>query len=178
MPKVINGVELKGYQEQAENLDSVGDALLTKYTMKKHKYNVTMNLAFIKKRNKNYLKPNYKGNDKDKRFIAYGFATNLQIKSKEAAKEIEKIYRTRWGVEVFYKDSKNFFAKTTSNNSVVRDFYFSQSINIFNLWVLCNLILFVMYIKKYPDKPKVRMKTFATTLSGIQYKKKPPPEHT
>jgi IS4 transposase len=123
------------------------------------------------------MKPDYKGKDKDKQFIAYGFATNLPIKSKEAAKEIENMYRSRWGVEIFYKDSKNFFAKTTSNNSVIRDFYFCQSINIFNLWVLCNLILFVMYIKKYPDKPKIRMKTFATSLSEIQYKKRPPPEY-
>ncbi|MBU1974831.1 MAG: hypothetical protein KKG59_00330 [Nanoarchaeota archaeon] len=175
MPKIINGKELRQYREQAENLDDVGDALMTNYTMQKNKRNVTMNLVFVKKQNKNYMKHDYKGKDRNKRFIAYGFATNMRVKSKEAAREIEKIYRSRWGVEVFYKDSKNFFAKTTSNNSVVRDFYFSQSINIFNLWVLCNLILFVMYIKKYPDTPKIRMKTFAISLSEIQYKKRPPP---
>lgn len=176
MPKVIRGEELKNCRVKTQKFPKCHDVLLTKYTEKRRlRRDVIINVAFIKMKNRNYKKRNYNNRDKNKKYVAYAFCTNMPIKSKKAALQIAQIYRQRWGVEVFYKDSKNFFAKTTSNDSVIRDFYFSQSINVFNLWVLCNLVLFVVYLRKDPDKPKIRMKTFVTSLKGIEYRKHPPP---
>ena len=93
MPKVINGKQLKEYQEIAENLPRCDDVLLKRYTERRENKNVTMNLIFIKKRNKNYKKKNYNGKDKGKKYIAYCFCTNLPIKSTSAALEIEETYR-------------------------------------------------------------------------------------
>jgi hypothetical protein len=68
---------------------------------------------------------------------AVAFATN---KSTDPAWTAET-YRRRWGIETGYRVKKDFRAKTTSTSHNVRVIYFLLSVILYNLWVLCNLII-------------------------------------
>lgn len=65
------------------------------------------------------------------------FATNKPTDPKWTA----EMYRHRWGIETGYRVKKDFRAMTTSTSHTVRVIYFLLSVALYNLWVLCNLII-------------------------------------
>lgn len=68
---------------------------------------------------------------------AVAFATN---KSTDPAWTAET-YKRRWGIETGYRVKTDFRAKTTSTSHIVRAIYFLLSVVLYNMWVLCNLII-------------------------------------
>jgi putative transposase len=73
-------------------------------------------------------------------------ATSIEIKKDDIAfiKNLPVIYSQRWTIETGYRDKKrNAFPRTTSTDYVVRLFYFSFSILLYNAWSILNLLLMV-----------------------------------
>lgn len=105
-----------------------------------------------------------------KKFV---FCTNLNVDVAQA-KELVKGYRSRWSIETMFARKNKLYGKTTSNNSMLRDFYFSYTMTLFNMWVLCNIVLYVVYMHKDPGDPKLRMTTFRIYAKYIDFN--PPPE--
>ena len=73
-------------------------------------------------------------------------ATSIEIKKDDVAfiKNLPVIYSQRWTIETGYRDKKrNAFPRTTSTDYVVRLFYFSFSILLYNAWSILNLLLMV-----------------------------------
>ena len=169
-PKVISreGTELYNLKKNAEMSEEKIN--IVRYKQR----DVYTNLIFIRSKNRNYGKRGHK--NKKKKYVIHTFCTNMPIKSKKVARALVRLYRSRWGIETFYKDRKQYNIKTSANDSVYRDFCIAHSINMFNLWVLANLIMFVCYLKQEPNKPKLRKFTFAQALEGIMYVEDPPPE--
>ena len=53
-----------------------------------------------------------------------------------------KFYSKRWGIETGYRQiDHDFKAKTTSKNYHIRLFYFLFSVDLYNLWVLVNIVV-------------------------------------
>lgn len=62
---------------------------------------------------------------------------------------------------------KNLFrAKTTSKRYVVRLFYFSFSVCLYNLWILANIFVGVIY-SQAPEKLLITAKVFGTLLYAL-----------
>lgn len=91
-----------------------------KYTMGTKRNNVEFNLIVYK--------------DRD---TAVAFASNKPTNPAWTA----EFYKKRWGIETGYRVKKDFRAKTTSRSHTVRAIYFLLSVVLYNLWVLCNLIV-------------------------------------
>jgi len=89
----------------------------------------------------------------------FAFATNIRV-NKHSALELLKGYRSRWSIETMFKDKNKIYGKTTSNDNVLRDFYYSYTMTVFNMWLLCNIILCYCWLKKEPAEPKIRLRTF------------------
>lgn len=68
-----------------------------------------------------------------------GFATNFAVESSDV-EWIAEEYRKRWGIETGYRVKKDFRAKTTSKNPVIRQLYFFLCVLLFNIWTLTNTI--------------------------------------
>jgi hypothetical protein len=111
------------------------------YTMKKGKRSVTFNLVFVFVQ---YEEPQ----KKDETFI---FATNLKVDCKNVLL-LSEGYRKRWGIETGYRVKKEVKGKTCSPNYVIRVLFQMLSILLYNLWVLCNILLSgIIFVKKgYP----------------------------
>ena len=71
----------------------------------------------------------------------YGaFATNMgQEKALKAWSQLPEDYRKRWGIETGFRVGKDFRAKTTSRNEIVREIYHQYAIVLENLWTLHNM---------------------------------------
>ena len=71
----------------------------------------------------------------------YGaFATNLGFKNAVRAwQTLPRDYRKRWGIETGFRVEKDFRAKTTSRNEIVREIYHQYAIVLENLWTLHNM---------------------------------------
>ena len=59
-------------------------------------------------------------------------ATNLTA----TPRKVLKLYKRRWGVETSYRKIGEFLPKTTSRNHVVRVFYFTLAVLLYNVWVI------------------------------------------
>jgi hypothetical protein len=108
--------------------------------------------------------------EETKKFV---FCTNLNV-NVDQAKELVKGYRSRWSIETMFRDKNKLYGKTTSNNSMIRDFYFSYTMTLFNMWILCNIILYVMWMHKDPGEPKIRLTTFRNYVRFEDFN--PPPD--
>jgi len=119
-----------------------------KYTMGDKRYNpATFNLVIVE----------------DSQKIKRVFATNLNVKKKHA-KNLFSMYSRRWGIETSYRLQKHQFkAKTTSKNFNLRLFLFMYSVALYNLWILLNIVISVIYKKKL-EKPLITVKMFGMIL--------------
>lgn len=69
-----------------------------------------------------------------KKFHYYATNTNL------SEEEVSKVYDRRWGVETGLRMIKEAVPKTCSNDFIIRYFYFTLGIALYNLWVLENAL--------------------------------------
>jgi putative transposase len=94
------------------------------------------------------------------------FATNLDIPEQLAA-YLFRWYSNRWGVETSYRVKGDFRARTTSKNYLIRLFYFMFSVCLYNLWILANLIIGIIF-GYTSEKPLVTAKFFGTMLYSLK----------
>jgi hypothetical protein len=143
----------------------------------KHKFsrNMSYNIIVSKTtiRNIYNYKRNPENNTVDDKEKKYAFITNCPV-SKESVKDLLSGYRSRWSIETMFKDKNHLFGRTTSCDAVMKDFYFSYSLILFNLWVLCNIILAILYYKQEIGKPKMQITTMRNYLKGVTFD--PPPD--
>lgn len=62
----------------------------------------------------------------------YFLASNLTARPKK----VLKLYKRRWGVETSYRKIGEFLPKTTSRSHIVRFFYFTLAVLLYNVWVI------------------------------------------
>lgn len=67
----------------------------------------------------------------DKPRPVYCFATNIQT---DNAEYIAGLYRKRWSIETGYKTKKQFRAKTSTANNIIRELYFFMECLLYNAW--------------------------------------------
>lgn len=94
------------------------------------------------------------------------FATNKKKLTKKFVRELPDYYRKRWGIETGYRVKKNIRGKTTSQEYVIRYFYFALSVLLQNIWVLANLTTAIQLFKQLPKKPLVSLKIMTATLTN------------
>ena len=114
---------------------------VTQYTMERGKKSATFNLV--------YVFTQYE--DPQKKSETFIFGTNLKVDCNNVL-TLSEGYRKRWGIETGYRIKKDVKGKTCSPNYVIRALFQMLSILLYNLWVLCNILLSeVILIKKgYP----------------------------
>lgn len=61
-----------------------------------------------------------------------GFATNTNL----TVEEISNLYSKRWSIETGYRTKKQFRARTTTRNNVVRSLYFFFECLLYNAWYM------------------------------------------
>lgn len=93
------------------------------------------------------------------------FTTNLDVDNETPSARVKargqiNRYRRRWGIENSYKTIKDFLARTTSNDFVVRFFYFGFAVLVYNMWLLVDLIVQFSLGENRPRKPRVTAKRF------------------
>ena len=94
------------------------------------------------------------------------FATNINIPEQLAA-YLFRWYSNRWGVETSYRVKGDFKARTTSKNYIIRLFYFMFSVCLYNLWILANIIIGLIF-GSIPEKPLITAKLFGTLLYSLK----------
>ncbi len=96
----------------------------------------------------------------------YAFATNMRLGNDDIllAEKLFLSYSKRCGIETSYRVKKGFGGKTTSNNYIVRQFYFMMSVVLYNLRVLVNLLLSFYLFGKMGKKMTVTAKFFGMVL--------------
>ncbi len=94
------------------------------------------------------------------------FATNINIPEQLAA-YLFRWYSNRWGVETSYRVKGDFKARTTSKNYIIRLFYFMFSVCLYNLWILANIIIGLIF-GSIPEKPLITAKLFGTMLYSLK----------
>jgi len=103
----------------------------------------------------------------DEEGIKRAFIINFDI-PEQLTHYLYRWYSKRWGIETKYRQLEHDFkAKTTSNNYLIRLFYFLFSTCIFNIWILVNLILSIILTGRISEKPLLTAKLFATILYRI-----------
>lgn len=90
------------------------------------------------------------------------FATNLSVNERNAHR-LSDMYGKRWGIETSYRVKNLFRAKTTSKRYVVRLFYFSFSVCLYNLWILANIFVGIIFTQA-AGKLLITAKMFGTLL--------------
>jgi putative transposase len=104
---------------------------------------------------------------KDNKGAKRVFATNLEIK-REDAHGLFSLYSRRWGVETSYRLQKHdFLGRTTSKNFQVRLFFYLFSVTLYNLWMLLNILVSVIFKKKL-ETPLVTAKMFGMVLYTME----------
>jgi putative transposase len=93
------------------------------------------------------------------------FATNLDVDERNA-QGLFNMYRRRWGIETSYRVKHVFRAKTTSKRYVIRLFYFSFSVCLYNLWVLANIFVRVIFTRA-SERMLITAKVFGTLLYQV-----------
>lgn len=93
------------------------------------------------------------------------FATNLDV-NEGNANHFAELFRKRWGIETSYRVEGIFRPKTTSKTYSVRLFYFSFSVCLYNLWVLANIFMGVIFTQTQ-GRLLITAKGFGTLLYKI-----------
>jgi len=106
--------------------------LITDYTLKKGKDSATFTMVIVVE------SPENSGDEWD----VFTYATNIPITQFNAV-EIADSYRSRWGIETGYRVKENIRGKTCSPGYAIRLFLQLLSVLLYNLWQLCNIILFI-----------------------------------
>ena len=102
---------------------------------------------------------------KDGKNLKKVFATTLDV-NEGNAHQLFDMYGKRWGIETSYRVKNLFRAKTTSKRYVVRLFYFSFSVCLYNLWILANI--FMGIILGYSSAGQlITAKVFGTLLYAL-----------
>lgn len=87
------------------------------------------------------------------------FVTNRPVEE-ETAPMLANAYRRRWGIETSYRLIGDFLAKSRSTVFSVRLFYFLFAVTLYNLWVLCNSVLALVFEWEL-DPPPIAAAMFA-----------------
>ncbi len=98
----------------------------------------------------------------------HAFATNMRV-NKNNCKIVAHLYDSRWGIETSYRVGKDFLARTTSKNYLIRLFYFQFSIMLYNCWVIVNAMLGLAMYGSLPEKPIISAKLFGTVLYDVKH---------
>lgn len=102
---------------------------------------------------------------KDDKNLKTVFATNLDVNEGDAHRLFD-LYGKRWGIETSYRVKNLFRAKTTSKRYVIRLFYFSFSVCLYNLWILANIFVGVIF-SETSQKLSITAKVFGTLLYAL-----------
>jgi hypothetical protein len=106
--------------------------LITDYTLKKGKDSATFTMVIVVESPEN----------SDDEWDVFTYATNITVTYFNAV-EIADSYRSRWGIETGYRVKENIRGKTCSPGYAIRLFLQLLSILLYNLWQLCNILLFI-----------------------------------
>lgn len=106
--------------------------LITRYMLKRGKNSATFTMVVVVE------SPGEPGDEWD----VFAYATNIPVTQVNAV-EIADSYRSRWGIETGYRIKENVRGKTCSPEYAIRLFLQLLSILLYNLWQLCNIILFI-----------------------------------
>jgi putative transposase len=109
----------------------------------------------------------------DKDGIKRAFATNEEIDENDEniAERLFELYGKRWGIETSYRVKKHtFLPKTTSKNYYIRLFYFLFAVLLYNLWIIADILLWMMILGKVGEKHLVTSKLFAVIFILIDPK--------
>ena len=106
---------------------------------------------------------------KDEEGIKRAFATNEEYDEHDVdlSERLLLLYGKRWGVETSYRIKKVYLPKTTSKNYLIRLFYFLFSVLLYNLWILANVLMWLVLFGVVQDDYVVTSKLFATLLYTI-----------
>jgi putative transposase len=107
--------------------------------------------------------------EKDKKKLV--FATNMDINQNDInlINKLPELYAKRWGIETSYRMKKEFRAKTTSKNYVIRLFYFLYSTLLYNLWIIIDSLISLHLFGELKDEHFVTSKIFGTVLYTLSY---------
>ncbi len=97
-------------------------------------------------------------------------ATNIPLTQRDVAliQNLPRMYSKRWGIETGYRTKKREgVVKTTSNNYVIRFFYFLFSAALYNLWTLVNLLVIMELGLGRVKKKMITFKLFLKSISGL-----------
>jgi putative transposase len=103
----------------------------------------------------------------DKNGEKRAMATNEQYNSNDVnfIDRLFILYSKRWGIETSYRVKKHSFrAKTTSKNYYIRLFYFLFSVLMYNLWILCDILIWLHLFGFIGEDHKITSKIFGTIL--------------
>ena len=98
-------------------------------------------------------------------------ATSLEIKKDDVAfiRNLPTIYSGRWTIETGYRDKKkNAFPRTTSTDYVVRLFYFSFSVLLYNAWGILNFMLMAGMGLEELKKKAITLFSFLKNLYSVE----------
>jgi hypothetical protein len=79
------------------------------------------------------------------------FVTNLAV-DEDWAPQLANAYRRRWGIETSYRVIKDFLPRCRSTYFVVRLFYFLFAVMLYNLWVVVNALLTLVFTTSSADQ--------------------------
>ncbi|MFT4965199.1 MAG: IS4 transposase [Halobacteriales archaeon] len=102
------------------------------------------------------------------------FVTNMPV-SETTAAALAESYRRRWGIETSYRVIGDFLAKTTSKSFAVRLYYFLFAVALYDIWVLTNVLLGVVFDDAQRDRPLIPSRVFARLLEKAARPTNPPP---
>jgi putative transposase len=100
----------------------------------------------------------------------YVYFTNITFTEEDAkfSDRIAFLYKKRWGIETSYRVKKHSFrGKTTSKNYMIRLFYFLFSVLLYNLWILADVLIWLILEGYIGEKHLVTAKYFAMIFKGI-----------
>ena len=98
-------------------------------------------------------------------------ATSIDIRKDDVTliKNLPIMYSQRWTIETGYRDKKkNAFPRTTSTDYVVRLFYFSFSILLYNTWSILNLLLMICAGLDVLKRKAITLFSFLKKLYSIE----------
>jgi len=128
--------------------------VINEYQMGKENKKTTFNLVMLEKDGKKLV-----------------FATNMDINQNDIVliNKLPELYAKRWGIETSYRMKKDFRAKTTSKNYIIRLFYFLYSTLLYNLWIIIDSLISLHLFGILKDEHLVTSKIFGTVLYTLSY---------
>ena len=102
------------------------------------------------------------------------FVTNMPV-TEASAEGLAESYRRRWGIETSYRVIGDFLAKTTSKSFAIRLYYFLFAVALYDIWVLTNVLLSVVFDEAQRDRPLIPSRVFARLLEKAVRPPTPPP---